>query len=504
MGRSPKPCSYLYKPWHRLQPSCGSFSDVQKLRCEEPRRNEEIRLSPFCEFGYSSVGNSCKGLLLDSFLAHAHNILVTILRYPDPRTRPVITGVGMISSLGNNRESMWKALRDGRSGIGTIKGVRTIPDDTMLAAQVNIEPEEPGELKAVTLARHAAREAFADAEINWDEVNRERFGCAISGHMADSTYMDEICGFAGRLPPNKVNWWEQVFPDTACVRIANEFGLWGPRAAHSTACASGLVSILNAVRNIRDGKADIALAGGGDAIDPLFASCFQQMRVLANDDDPQRACRPFDRSRKGFVLGEGGAMFVIESLEHAQNRNATIYAEILAGKSLSEAHHVTGLDSDGETLAKLIDLTLDEARLAPADVGYVNAHGTGTAQNDLVEIRGIRRGFGRAAHNLCVSATKSMTGHLINAAGCMELAITTLAMRDGYAPPTVNLRDPEPECIFDPLAGYGRRVKFEHAMKVSVAFGGHLLALLLRRWNDSASGFEYPDWQDELPLRIAA
>ena len=429
---------------------------------------------------------------------------MTILRYPDPRTRPVITGVGMISALGRTRESMWNALREGRSGIGRIRGVRCLEDDSMLAAQVDIEPQIPGELKAVSLARHAAREAFADAEVDWDAVNRERFACAISGHMADSSHMDELCGFGDRLPKNRMPWWQQVFPDTACVRIANEFGLWGPRIAHSTACASGLVAILNAVRNIRDGKADIALAGGGDAIDPLFAACFQQMRVLATDDDPERACRPFDRTRKGFVLGEGGAMFVIESLEHAQNRNAKIYAEILASKSLSEAHHVTGLDSDGGTLARLIDITLDEAGLAPADVGYVNAHGTGTAQNDLVEIRGIRRGFGRAAHNLCVSATKSMTGHLINAAGCMELAITTMAMRDGFAPPTINLRDPEPECIFDPLAGYGRRVKFEHALKVSVAFGGHLLALLLRRWNDTASDFEYPDWSDEQPLRIAA
>jgi 3-oxoacyl-(acyl-carrier-protein) synthase len=216
------------------------------------------------------------------------------------------------------------------------------------------------------------------------------------------------------------------------------------------------------------------------------------MRVLANDKDPKRACRPFDRNRKGFVLGEGAAIFILERLGHALQRGARIYAEVAAGKMLAEAHHVTGLDDQSDALAYLISNTLKQARLTPNDIGYINAHGTATQQNDLVEMRGIRRSFGPAVDEVCVSATKSMVGHVINAAGGVELAITALALRDGFAPPTLNLTDPDPECTFDCLPFKGRSSRFQHALKLSLAFGGHLVALALSRWNDAATGFSYP------------
>ena len=216
------------------------------------------------------------------------------------------------------------------------------------------------------------------------------------------------------------------------------------------------------------------------------------MGVLAHHADPAQACRPFDSERSGFVMGEGGALFVIERLSHAVNRGARIYAEILGGRILAEAHHVTGLDADSEALAYLISTTLNDAGLAPSDISYINAHGTGTQQNDVVETRGIRRALGSAADKIWVSATKSMLGHLVNASGSVELAITTLALRDGFAPPTLNLTNPDPQCDLDCIPLVGRSSRFQTALKISVAFGGHLAAIVLRRWMDAETGFQYP------------
>jgi len=244
---------------------------------------------------------------------------------------------------------------------------------------------------------------------------------------------------------------------------------------------------------VAEGHSDMMLVGGGDAIDPLFAAGFRQMRVLAEGGDPATACRPFDRHRSGFVLGEGAGMLVLERYEHALERGARIYAEVLGGHMLGEAHHVTGLDSESEVLTRLIELTLEKSELTPEQVGYINAHGTGTEQNDLAEMRAIRHVFGSRPSNLMVSGTKSMLGHMINAAGSVELVITTLAMRDGFAPPTINVSEPDPECEFDCLPQFGKLDQFQHALKLSVAFGGHLVAIALKRWSDPATGFAYPD-----------
>ena len=268
--------------------------------------------------------------------------------------------------------------------------------------------------------------------------------------------------------------------------MANELGLYGPRLCHSTACASGMIDILSAVRAIRDNQCDLALAGSGEAIHPLFAAGFEKMRVLAHHADPKQACRPFDAARQGFVMGEGAAMFVLERLSHAQRRGAPIYAEVVAGKVMCDAHHVTGLDIESDVLSHLISATLKQSRLRPGDVGYINAHGTGTQMNDVMESRGIRKAMGAAADKLCVSSTKSMLGHLVNASGSVELAITALALRDGFAPPTLNLTTPDPECDLDYVPLVGRECKFDHALKLSVAFGGHIAAIALRRWPTAA------------------
>lgn len=411
---------------------------------------------------------------------------------PIVREPIVITGIGLLASVGLDRETVWQAVRNGESRFGFLKGLRGIPDNEVVAATVDLGEPLEGRLKALPMCERAADEAIRDANLDLSQVEPRRFGCMVASHMGDVRWIDQQLG----LPSGDTgdfNWWEQWLPDTACSMLARRYGAYGPRICHSTACASSLISVLTAARAIRDGQCDIALAGGGDSLDPLFVAGFNQMRVLAKDDDPSRACRPFDRTRKGFVFGEGAAMFVVERLGHALRRGAKIYAQISAAKSLAQAHHVTSLDADSDALVHLMGLTLKEAHLAPADVGYVNAHGTGTEQNDAAEATGIRRVFGPDIRHTCVSATKSSLGHMLNSAGAAELAITALAMRDGFAPPTLNLHDPDPVCTFDCLPLVGRTNQFQHAMKLSLAFGGHLVSMLLSRWNDAETGFAYPE-----------
>lgn len=397
--------------------------------------------------------------------------------------RVVITGIGVIASIGHSRETVWQAIQRGECGIRRLTGVPSIPDGMMLGATADVEGEFPGQLKNIPMCRQTAAEALADARIHFPRVDRDRFGCSIGAHMGDADYVVERRGLEAQLiPAGKQPWWQQWFPNTACTMVANDYRLLGPRLSNSTACATGTIAILKAVRAINDGQCDIALAGSSEAIHPLFAAGFYNMGVLADHENPALACRPFDAERSGFVMGEGAAMFVLETLEHARERGAAIYAEILGGHLMSDARHVTSLDADSDTLSELIGTTLKSSQLAPRDVAYINAHGTGTKQNDLLETRGIRAAFGRAANSVCVSANKSMLGHLVNASGSVELAITALALRDGFAPPTLNLTHPDPECDLDCIPLVGRVQPLEHALKLSIAFGGHLAAVALRRW----------------------
>ncbi len=398
----------------------------------------------------------------------------------------VITGIGMIASVGNDRESVWRAVREGVSGVRLVGQTDGMPECLRIAAPVMIEPDEIGRLKVISQALRAAEEALDDAQVYHSGIDFHNFGCAMSAHMCEIT-----AAWLGRDPndraENEVDWRSQCLPNSGCSIVANRFGLYGPRTCHSAACASGMVDILSAVRSIRHGECDIALAGSSEAIDPLFAAGFSKMRVLAEHDDPTQAARPFDSRRNGFVMGEGAAMFVLERLSHARRRGAQIYAEVIGGRMVADAYHVTGIDADSPSLTYLLTATLKQAGLVPGDVDYINAHGTGTQANDVAETRGIRSAMGTAADSMLVSSTKSMLGHLVNAAGSVELAITALALRDGFAPPTVNLTDPDPDCNLDCIPLVGRFGHFEHALKVSIAFGGTMAAIALRRWPEVQS-----------------
>lgn len=402
----------------------------------------------------------------------------------------VVTGIGLVTSLGNTREETWAAMQRGERRMRFLDAGRGLPGETFIGAEVDI-PRRPGRLKMFPMCEAATSEAIADAKIDWDAIDRERFGCSMNAHVGDTRWIDEQVGLD--VDPT-VPWFTQWLPNSTSGHIGSLYELGGPRLSHSTACASSLISILTAARSIRDGQCDIAVAGGGDAIDPLFAAGFRRMRVLATADDPNEACRPYDVNRNGFVMGEGASVLVLERLSHALKRpNAKIYAELSASCMVSEAHHVTGLDDESEALIYAIKSALFRAGIPASEVGYVNAHGTGTQQNDLAEMRALAQVFGDNVSNLYVSSAKSMLGHMVNAAGGAELAVTLLAMRDGFAPPTMNVTEPDSACEFDCLPLSGKARKFQHALKLSLAFGGHTLAVALRRWNCDQRGFAYPD-----------
>ena len=315
-----------------------------------------------------------------------------IVRFSGQRDdRIVITGIGIVTAVGNDRESVWRAMQSGKSGIHRLTGVAGIPDGLLLGATVDIDTDFPGQLKNVPLTRITAAEALADSRINLAEIDRDRFGSSIGAHMGDDGYVAERLGRRDLIPAGKRPWIEQWFPNTACATVAGALDLRGPRLSNSTACATGTIAILKAVRAIRDDQCDVAIAGSSEAIHPLFAAGFYSMGVLAKHDDPAQASRPFDAERNGFVMGEGAAMLVLERLSHARLRGASIYAEILGGRMLSDGRHVTSLEAGSSTLVELIDGSLRSSGLTPHDISYVNAHGTGTKQNDVMETHGIRR-----------------------------------------------------------------------------------------------------------------
>jgi 3-oxoacyl-(acyl-carrier-protein) synthase len=395
--------------------------------------------------------------------------------------RVVITGVGMTTAVGLDRESSWQSMKAGRSGVRRLCGVPHLPDGLLLAATVEgIGPDSRGD-RNFPLGLAAAWEAVADSNLELGEVDRTRIGWSSGTCGGPTPQMIAELVKRGQCRPS-APWWENLYLATPPARVADELDLCGPRLCNSTACATGTIATVNALRAIRDGQCDAVVVGGAQTIHPILAAGFYNMRVLAQHEEPTAACRPFDAHRSGFVMGEGSAALVLERLGAARARGACIYAELLDGTLLSDATHVTDLSTDSTTLVALLNKTLKRARLAPRDIGYINAHGTGTKQNDAMETRGIRTAFGPAADELCISTVKANIGHLINAAGVVELATTVLALRDGFAPPTVNLTTPDPECDLDCIPLVGRRREFEHALKISIAFGGHLAAIALRRW----------------------
>ena len=402
--------------------------------------------------------------------------------------RVVVTGIGVVSPVGSTLDAFWSALTEPRSGITPISIIPTERLNAKVAAQVldfnaeaHFDPRRANLMdRFAQFAVVAARAAVHDSGLPLDDALKLEaatiVGTGVGGqNTQDAQYFKLYAENAKKLHPLTI---PRLMVNAAASHVSMDLGLKGPTYSVATACASGTHAIGQAFHMLRMGQAPVAIVGGTDAcITVGTIKGWEGLRVLASD-----TCRPFSMTRSGFVLGEGAAMFVLELLEHAQERRAAIYAEVLGGRILSDARHVTSLDANSDVLTELIRYTLKDSALCPRDVTYVNAHGTGTKQNDLLESRGIRSAFGRSASSVSVSANKAMLGHLVNASGSVELAITALALRDGFAPPTLNLTHPDPECDIDCVPLIGRAQPLEHALKLSIAFGGHLTAIALRRW----------------------
>lgn len=335
------------------------------------------------------------------------------------------------------------------------------------------------------LAQWAAAEALADARLTIDAANRDRIGCVLGTSKGGWQAFQRAwhTTYRQHSPGEGIDPFALYLPDTPARQVAQRFDLRGPCLCPVAACATGLISLSRGADLVAQGRCDAVLAGSTDAsVTEIVQASFRRLGVLARDTaDPSRACRPFDQQRSGFVVGEGAAVLVLEREDLARARGATIYATWLASGLGSEATHLARLNEDPTDLARLISATLTEAGVSPAEIDYVNYHGTGTRQNDRLETAAIRRVFGDEASRVAGSSLKGTIGHLLGAAGSVELAATVLALRDGIIPPTVNLEHPDPECDLDYTPGTSRARPLRTALKLSLGFGGHLVCAVLRR-----------------------
>jgi 3-oxoacyl-[acyl-carrier-protein] synthase II len=405
--------------------------------------------------------------------------------------RVVVTGIGPVTPVGIGVEPFWDSLTSGRSGVGKLEGLDTGGLASRIAAQVHdfrvdehLEPAVARRMERFAqLAVAAAQLAVADAALDLGATDRERVGCVIGTGIGGIGAFEQQMKVFTERGPSRVSplLVAQMIPNMAAGQVAMRLNITGPNECTVTACAASGHAIARAVDLIRAGRANVILAGGAEsAITPLTVAGFCATRALSTrNDDPEGASRPFDAGRDGFVIGEGATVLVLEDEVHARARGARIYAEV-AGYGLSaDAHHETAPHPDGLGGAQAMRAALDDAGLAPSDVGYINAHGTSTSLGDIAETIAIRSVFGPHADRLAVSSTKSMTGHLLGAAGATEAAATVLALARGVLPPTMNLTDPDPACDLDYIPGEARASKVDAALTNSFGFGGQNASLAI-------------------------
>ena len=411
--------------------------------------------------------------------------------------RVVITGMGVIGPVGNDLPTFWNNIKNGVSGIDRITAFDPTEYDCKIGGEVKgFKPAEwfknPKDVRRsdryTQLAMAAAKMAVKDAEVEPDKIaDLTRFGTVIGSGIGGLKTLEDQHTILMNKGPSRVSPFmiPMMISNMASGLVSMEFGLRGPNFATVSACATACHAIGEAWRMIRFNEADAFLAGGAEAaIIPLGIGGFAAMKALSTrNDEPQRASRPFDKDRDGFVMGEGAGVLVLEELEHARKRGAKIYCE-LAGYGLSsDAYHMTSPPPDGEGAVRCMQMALDKAGINRDEVDYVNAHGTSTGLGDVCETKAIKTLFGeRAKKGLLVSSTKSMTGHLLGAAGSVELAICVMAIREGIVPPTINLDNPDPECDLDYVPHVAREAKIRIAVNNSFGFGGHNATLIAKEF----------------------
>jgi minimal PKS ketosynthase (KS/KS alpha) len=422
---------------------------------------------------------------------------------PAPR-RAVVTGIGVVAPGGVTRKAFWSTLTDGRTATRRPTLYDPAPFRSQVAAECDFDPTEAGLTDAeitrcdryIQFALAAAAEALTDSGLEFDGDRADRtgvvLGTAVGGTMrleqeyvAVSNSGQSWLVDAGRAGPFI---YEALVPSSLAAEVAMRYGAHGPVQVVSTGCTSGIDAIGYAFQLIQDGEADVVISGAADSpLSPVTAASFDAIRATTPDnDDPAHASRPFDRDRRGFVLGEGGAVLVLEELGHAIRRGAPIYCEVTGYASRSNGFHMTGLRPDGLEMSIAIDDAMNQARLNPDGVSYICAHGSGTRQNDRHETAAFKRSLGAAAYRVPVSSIKSMIGHSLGAIGAIEMAACALAIDSGTVPPTANWANRDPECDLDYVPNVARELPVDVALSVGSGFGGFQSAMLFGRLKDSS------------------
>ena len=407
--------------------------------------------------------------------------------------RVVITGAGVISPVGNSVESFWDSLRSGRHGISPITGIDNLTP-VQVAAQIrDFDPSQWMDRKEAKrmdrfcqFAVAAALDALKDSGTDFKDLDPYRVGVIVGSGIGGMESFESSCRTYDQKGPKRVSVFfiPMMIANMAAGNISIKTGFKGANFAPVTACATSSHAVGEAFRNIKYGVLDACITGGSEAaITPLALTGFNNMGALTTAADPDRASIPFDKERSGFVMGEGSAILVLEELEHAKARGAHIYAEVVGYGATGDAYHITSPTPDGEAAAKAMQLAIEEGGVKPEELGYVNAHGTSTPLNEKYETIAIKKAFGEEnAKKIPVSSTKSMTGHMLGAAGAVEVLACALALENGVIPPTVGYQVPDEECDLDVVPNTAREVPITSALSNSLGFGGHNAAICLKKY----------------------
>jgi len=412
------------------------------------------------------------------------------------KRRVVLTGVGLVSALGLDTESTWSGLLQGKSGVGPITHFDASDFSSRIAAEVkDLDPLAYVDTKNarkmdlfILYAIVASDVAVQSAGLSVTKENAERIGVYIgSGIGGFGTIEAQHTNFLNK-GPRKISpfFIPASISNLATGQVSIRLGTTGPNSATCTACSAGCHAIGDSFKIIERGAADVMIAGGSEAaITPMGVGGFAAMRALSTrNEEPERASRPFDRDRDGFVIGEGSGIVVLEELEYARRRDAQILAEIVGYGMSGDAYHITAPPEDGSGATRVMRATLEDAGVDPTEVDYINAHGTSTPPNDRIETRAIKAVFSDHAYKLAISSTKSMTGHLLGAAGGLEAGVSVLVLRDQIIPPTINLENPDPDCDLDYVPGTARKAEIRYVLSSSFGFGGTNACILLKRYPD--------------------
>ena len=408
--------------------------------------------------------------------------------------RVVVTGLGVISPVGNDLNTFWRALVSAKSGIGPLTSFDPLAFDSRIAGEVKgfdhsqyIDPKEAKRMeKFVQYAVAAGKQAVSDSGLDLTRENLERVGVVIGSGIGSLRIVEEQCKIYFEKGPSRLSPFmiPMLIVNEAAGWLSITLGLKGPNSCVATACASGSHALGDAFRLVRYGDADVMLAGGTEScVTALGVGGFCALKALSRRNDaPQKASRPFDKLRDGFVMAEGAGIVVLESLEHALKRNARIYAEMAGYGMSADAFHMTAPDASGSGAIRAMQAALSDAEMNPETVDYINAHGTSTVLNDKIETLAIKKAFGSHAYKLAVNSTKSMTGHLLGAAGGVEFIVCCLSIRDSMVHPTINQEVPDPDCDLDYVPNVSRKMNVDVAMSNSLGFGGHNATLVLKKF----------------------